>query len=933
MSDTASSFKEPSKTKSSLSELLKQQNTKTPDSLNSDSRNTNVIEIFESEITSEDSQSLYNEDAENIDISKSTAASTTNGIKNMSLNDPNINKSFSQSFITTNNAHTMTFGSSVQNQDSLFPSLSGFHNTKRNTNKSFSQKNFPSLSSSIPYSVPDQAPTYLNSNTNQSAQTPAIAMTNGDSHENAFDDKKSSNHGSLGSNSTNGSFVDLMPANVSQIDSSVIRSPQVANVEPRFVLSKQKLHEKQMSNLSWTNEHGFGASSQTSVVKKGSTNPFAGSSSYKDNSKTINHSSSFNRKQSFSTTGSGSGLTTMISRTGSIGSMLFNSKKDQTMSSSPKSASPTSSKLTSSLKNNNPNLNENQSYSAPSTSSGLRGVVDSEKFSNQSDEEIHIPNRTRQASIFNPSRTPNKIAHVNNNNMSVKTSMSGAGFSSGGSTPKSTKNSHSFVKFFKKTSTIQMASSPNSDRYNNQHIGTPSVSTFNTHAVVNQQQQPYTGSAISSSAGSSTESLDKEPRSILGERKQSESSFSSSTFQGPSSLGNTDILYQASNPQLGQNSSLNEKVKRSDVTQGLQEQALQHSSHLPFSKRYTRTGNQLGAGAGGSVSIVNRVIDKKQFAVKEFRAKYENEKKRDYIKKITGEYCIGTTLKHPNIIETVELVYENNRMLQVMEYCDFDLFAIVTSNKMVFSEIACCFKQILNGIEYLHSIGLAHRDLKLDNCVVDKHGIVKLIDFGAAVVFSYPLSNKLVTASGIVGSDPYLPPEVCIFSKYDPRPVDIWSIAMIFVCLTIKQFPWKIPKLKDSSFKLFCSGRDCDSLSQLVSRPANPPNYDEVVTGNAGNNNSSSNNPSNPNDLKIGPQSLLHKLPENSRHIIGRMVELAPARRANIDEIMEDPFVKGIDMCYVDHAGTVINNKESHEHTIVDQSVAHIAGLEKNKRK
>ena len=247
---------------------------------------------------------------------------------------------------------------------------------------------------------------------------------------------------------------------------------------------------------------------------------------------------------------------------------------------------------------------------------------------------------------------------------------------------------------------------------------------------------------------------------------------------------------------------------------------------LPFSKRYSKTGENLGAGAGGSVKLVKRIADGKVFAVKEFRAKFEHETKRDYVKKITSEYCIGTTLRHPNIIATIEIVYENNRILQVMEYCDYDLFAIVMSNKMSYEEICCCFKQILVAVEYLHSIGLAHRDMKLDNCVINSQGIVKLIDFGAAVVFSYPHSKTLVESSGIVGSDPYLAPEVCIFTKYDPRPVDIWSVAILFACMVLKKFPWKIPKLKDNSFKLFCSGRDCDSLSALVTRTPKPPSYD-----------------------------------------------------------------------------------------------------------
>lgn len=362
-----------------------------------------------------------------------------------------------------------------------------------------------------------------------------------------------------------------------------------------------------------------------------------------------------------------------------------------------------------------------------------------------------------------------------------------------------------------------------------------------------------------------------------------------------------------------------------------------NDTSLPFSKRYVRTGDDLGAGAGGSVKLVRRTVDGKVFAVKEFRTKFESETKRDYVKKITSEYCIGSTLRHQNIIETIEIVYDSNRILQVMEYCEYDLFAIVMSNKMSYEETCCCFKQILSGVEYLHGLGLAHRDLKLDNCVINEKGIVKLIDFGAAVVFSYPFSKTLVEASGIVGSDPYLAPEVCIFAKYDPRPVDIWSVAIIFACMILKKFPWKIPKLKDNSFKLFCSGRDCDSLSSLVTRTPDPPSYDHSEsssTTNASPGKKPTNNPADPSNPNIGPQRLYHSLPEECQHIISRMVDLAPACRASIEEVMEDPWISGIDACHMEEQGLTFKvvSGSDHSHTKVDQSEAHIAGLEKKKR-
>ncbi|THH02124.1 hypothetical protein EW145_g6794 [Phellinidium pouzarii] len=233
--------------------------------------------------------------------------------------------------------------------------------------------------------------------------------------------------------------------------------------------------------------------------------------------------------------------------------------------------------------------------------------------------------------------------------------------------------------------------------------------------------------------------------------------------------------------------------------------SLSEATHAHLSKKYGKWGRMLGSGAGGTVRLIKASTRNggRIYAVKEFRPKRNGETEKEYQKKVTAEFCVGSTLHHPNIIETVDIVSDHGHYYEVMEYAPFDLFSVVMSGKMTRPEIYCVFRQICDGVEYLHSMGLAHRDLKLDNCVMTGSNVVKLIDFGTATVFHYP-GKQQIKATGIVGSDPYLAPEVLSDESYDPRKTDVWSVAMIFLCMILRRFPWKLPDSKtDPNFRNF----------------------------------------------------------------------------------------------------------------------------------
>ncbi|TGO41942.1 hypothetical protein BHYA_0014g00250 [Botrytis hyacinthi] len=358
---------------------------------------------------------------------------------------------------------------------------------------------------------------------------------------------------------------------------------------------------------------------------------------------------------------------------------------------------------------------------------------------------------------------------------------------------------------------------------------------------------------------------------------------------------------------------------------------------LPFgddhglTSKYGKFGKVLGAGAGGSVRLMKRSSDGKTFAVKEFRARHSYESEKEYTKKVTAEFCIGSTLHHGNIIETLDIVQEKGKWYEVMEYAPYDLFAVVMTGKMSKEEVTCSFLQILSGVTYLHSMGLAHRDLKLDNVVVNQYGIMKIIDFGSASVFLYPFEGGITLSSGIVGSDPYLAPEVYDEKRYDPQPADIWSLAIIFCCMSLRRFPWKMPRMTDNSFKLFASPpspkpehTNGTTTPATKESDTKSPNSKNGPNGSGSDvdmltliNSIESRKPSEPPKPEVikGPDRLLRLLPRESREIVGLMLKLDPKKRATMAQILDNPWVRDTVICRQDSDGKPIS-APGHTHTL-----------------
>ena len=95
--------------------------------------------------------------------------------------------------------------------------------------------------------------------------------------------------------------------------------------------------------------------------------------------------------------------------------------------------------------------------------------------------------------------------------------------------------------------------------------------------------------------------------------------------------------------------------------------SLSEATQAHIAKKYGKWGRVLGSGAGGTVRLI-KASNKNGgniFAVKEFRPKRTGESEKEYQKKVTAEFCVGSTLKHPNIIQTVDIVCDHGHYYEV----------------------------------------------------------------------------------------------------------------------------------------------------------------------------------------------------------------------------------------------------------------------------
>ncbi|CAL5377294.1 unnamed protein product [Camellia sinensis] len=241
------------------------------------------------------------------------------------------------------------------------------------------------------------------------------------------------------------------------------------------------------------------------------------------------------------------------------------------------------------------------------------------------------------------------------------------------------------------------------------------------------------------------------------------------------------------------------------------------------------------------------------------------------------------TLRHPNIVRFKEVILTPTHLAIVMEYASGgDFFErICNAGRFSEDEARFFFQQLISGVSYCHAMQVCHRDLKLENTLLDGSPAprLKICDFGyskSLVLHSQPKST--------VGTPPYIAPEVVLKKEYDGKIADVWSCGVTLYVMLVGAYPFEDPE-EPKNFRR--------TIQRILNVQYSIPDY-----------------------VHISPEC---------RHLISRIFVGAPAKRITIPEIRNHEwFLKNLPADLMDEEA--LNNQfEEPEQPM--QSVDEIMGI------
>ena len=195
--------------------------------------------------------------------------------------------------------------------------------------------------------------------------------------------------------------------------------------------------------------------------------------------------------------------------------------------------------------------------------------------------------------------------------------------------------------------------------------------------------------------------------------------------------------------------------------------------------------DDIGEGNFGKVKLGIFKSTREEFAIKILNKEKIKIKMKNTVFK---ENDIIKRFNHVNVIFVLDIIEDSENYYIVMEYCKkgelFDY--IVDQQRLEEDEAAYFFYQLINGVEYIHSLDVAHRDLKPENLLLNDKKILKIIDFGLSHEFN---GEELLKTK--CGSPSYAAPEIIKGLPYDGFKTDVWCCGIILYAMVCGYLPFE----------------------------------------------------------------------------------------------------------------------------------------------
>ncbi|XP_054821861.1 serine/threonine-protein kinase SAPK2-like [Prosopis cineraria] len=250
------------------------------------------------------------------------------------------------------------------------------------------------------------------------------------------------------------------------------------------------------------------------------------------------------------------------------------------------------------------------------------------------------------------------------------------------------------------------------------------------------------------------------------------------------------------------------------------------------------------------------------------------------------------SLKHPNIIRFKEVLLTPTHLAIVMEYAaGGELFErICNAGRFSEDEARYFFQQLISGVSYCHSMEICHRDLKLENTLLDGSAAprLKVCDFGyskSSVLHSQPKST--------VGTPAYIAPEVLSRREYDGKVADVWSCGVTLYVMLVGAYPFEDHEDPKNFRK---------TLQRILSVHYSVPDYVRIS--------------------------------KECKHLLSRIFVADPEKRITIPEIKMHPwFLKNLPLEFMDEGRQSGVREDEVNDSCEWQSIEEISSIIQNARK